>query len=80
MRMSHFWTLMEDEFGTAYSGSLVRDHVLGALGDRTALVALADGVEPRRVWEAICQDMDIPEERRLGRGSRSARGAAGGVD
>lgn len=77
--MSHFWTLMEDEFGTAYAGSLARDHVLGALGNRTALVALADGVEPRQVWEAICQDMDIPEERRLGLDSRSARGAAGGV-
>lgn len=70
---------MEDEFGAVYSGSLARDHVLGALKDRTALVALADGVAPRQVWEAICVDMDIPEARRLGRDTRIARGAAGGA-
>ncbi len=40
---------MEDEFGAVYSGSLARDHVLGALKDRTALVALADGVRRGRL-------------------------------
>ena len=78
MRMSHFWTLMDDEFGQAYAGSLARDHVLGALGDRTALQAIADGVPPRDVWEALCDDMDVPPEHRLGRDDRVARGALGG--
>jgi hypothetical protein len=78
VRISHFWTLMDDEFGEAYAGSLARDHVLGALGNRTALQALADGEAPRAVWEALCVDMDVPPERRLGRDVRVARGAQGG--
>lgn len=76
--MSHFWTLMEDEFGPAYAGSLARDHVLGALGNRTVLQAIADGEPPRAVWEALCDDMGVPEERRLGHATRVARGAPGG--
>ncbi len=78
MRMSHFWTLMDDEFGPAYAGSLARDHVLGALQQRTVLQAIADGVPPRDVWEALCDDMDVPPERRLGRDDRVARGARAG--
>ncbi len=70
VRLSHFWTLMEDEFGEAYAGSLAQDHVLGELGNRTALQALDDGVKPRRVWAALCDDMDVPESRRLGRDVR----------
>ncbi len=65
--MSHFWTLMDDEFGPAYAGSLARDHVLGALrsahggaGHRRRRAAA------RQVWEALCDDMDVPPERRLG--------------
>lgn len=64
--MSHFWTLMNDEFGESYAGSLARDHVIGALGNRTALRALEDGESPRTVWLALCDDMDVPESRRLG--------------
>ena len=45
VRISEFQTLVEDEFGASYASTLVRDHVLSALGDRTAgeaLVALAE--------------------------------------
>ena len=66
MRLSKFWTLMNDEFGESYAGSLARDHVIGALGNRTALRALEDGQSPRTVWLALCDDMDVPESRRLG--------------
>ena len=75
--MSHFWTLMNDEFGEAYASSLARDHVLGALGNRTALEALDAGVPPRDVWEALCEDMDVPPVHRLGRDTRVARGGIG---
>ena len=66
MRLSHFWSLMNDEFGETYAGSLARDHVIGALGNRTALQALEEGDPPRTVWLALCDDMDVPESRRLG--------------
>lgn len=66
MRLSHFWTLMNDEFGESYAGSLARDHVIGALGNRTALEALEAGESPRTIWLALCDDMDVPQSRRLG--------------
>jgi hypothetical protein len=79
VRISHFWALMDDEFGPSYAGTLARDHVLGALGQRTAVAALADGVPPREVWLALCDDLDVPPERRLGRDDRAAPGAEGGA-
>ena len=66
MRLSRFWTLMTDEFGGAYADTLARGHVVHALGDRTVAAALEDGLQPRTVWEALCEDMSIPEHRRLG--------------
>ena len=69
--MSDFWRLMDDEFGSAYAHSLARDHVLGALGNRTPLQALESGVKPREAWLALCADMDVPSERWLGKALRS---------
>jgi hypothetical protein len=73
MRISDFWRLMEDEFGAAYAHSLARDHVLGALDNRTALQGLESGTAPREVWRALCADMDVPAERWLGRELRSPK-------
>ena len=73
MRMSDFWRLMEDEFGAAYAHSLARDHVLGALGNRTSLQALESGVKPREAWLALCADMDVPAERWFGKELRSPK-------
>lgn len=73
MRMSDFWHLMEDEFGAAYAHSLARDHVLGALGNRTPLEALESGTKPREAWLALCADMDVPAERWLGKELRSPK-------
>lgn len=67
VRLSHFWTLMEDEFGEGYAHTLSRGHVIQALGDRTVAAALADGDPPRRIWEALCEDLAVPAHRRLGR-------------
>ncbi|HQV81967.1 MAG TPA: DUF3046 domain-containing protein, partial [Ornithinibacter sp.] len=36
------------------------------LGGRTALEALDAGESPREVWLALCDAMDVPEERRHG--------------
>jgi hypothetical protein len=68
---------MNDEFGQGYASSLARDHVLGALGNRTALEALDAGVPPRDVWDALCEDMDVEPAHRLGRDTRVARGGVG---
>lgn len=64
---------MDTEFGPAYSGTLARDQVLRGVGGRTVVQALADGVPPRTVWQAVCDAMDVPPERRWG-ADRGARG------
>ena len=58
---------MDEEFGEGYARLLARTHVIGSLGGRTAQEALEAGERPREVWVALCEDMDVPEERRLGK-------------
>ncbi len=72
VRHSDFWRLMEDEFGAGYARSVARDQVLAALGGRTAEQALAAHTAPREVWFALCDAMDVPQERRWG-GDRKPR-------
>lgn len=73
MRSSEFQRAVADEFGAAYGASIVKDVVLDALDDRTASEALAAGVDPRRVWEALCAAMDVPRSRWYGVGRLDPR-------
>lgn len=73
MRHSEFWTLVEEEFGSAHGHALVRDHVLRALAYRTAADALAAHEDPRTVWLAMCDELDVPVERRWGRDTHARR-------
>ena len=66
MRTSRFWALAEDEFGAAYAHSLASSTHMAPLGGRTALEALEAGMPPREVWLALCDAMDVAEERRHG--------------
>ncbi len=72
MRGSEFLRAVETEF-QARASSLVNDLVLGALGNRTAVEALADGAPPRDIWLALCAEMDVPENRRHGVGRQEPR-------
>nr|WP_297426428.1 DUF3046 domain-containing protein [uncultured Actinotalea sp.] len=74
MRYSEFRELVTDVLGPV-GPTLVRDQVLGPLGDRTAEEALADGVDPRVVWRALCDAMEVPERERWGH-DRPQRGRA----
>ncbi|MFO7191360.1 MULTISPECIES: DUF3046 domain-containing protein [Thermocrispum] len=64
MRITVFRQLMADEFGSVRAATLAADYVLSALGGRTADQALADGVDAKQVWTAICDEFDVPPERR----------------
>ena len=66
VRHSRFWALAEDEFGAAYAHSLAGSLHVAALGGRTPLAALDAGTSPREVWLALCEAMEVPEERRHG--------------
>ena len=55
---------MREHFGDSYAASVARDFVLAGLGGRTVDQALADGVEPKAVWLAVCDAFDVPERLR----------------
>lgn len=57
---------MDDEFGSAYAASLAHDHTMLTLGGRTVEEGLEAGIPAREVWEAICDEMDVPADRRFG--------------
>lgn len=64
MRVTEFWHRMHRAFGPAYADSVAMDQALRGLDGRTAAVALANGVEPRAIWLAVCEAYEIPEARR----------------
>jgi hypothetical protein len=62
--LSVFWERMREQFGDSYADSVARDYVLAGLGGRTVEQALADGVEAKAVWRAVCAEFDVPERLR----------------
>ena len=60
---------MAEEFGEVYSAVLMRDHWLTQFSG-TADEAIGRGVPARAVWDALCIDLQVPPERRYGRGLR----------
>lgn len=72
MRRSEFDRAVADEFG-ARASAVVTDLFLPQVGDRTAADALAAGVAPRDVWLALCEELDVPAERRYGVGRLEPR-------
>ncbi len=71
MRRSEFLRAVDDEFGTRAT-ALTHDLVLARL-NRTAQEALDDGIPPREIWLALCEETDVPAERRYGVGRLEPR-------
>lgn len=61
MRESEFWSSVDWAFPRGRGRSLMQDLVLSELGDATPLRALEEGMDPQRVWEAVCRSMDLPD-------------------
>ena len=64
MRITVFWDRMRAQFGEAYAESVAKDQVMAVLGDRTVNQALADGVDAKTVWRAVCETFDVPDRLR----------------
>ena len=73
MRLSEFRIAVTEEFGESYGRVITHDLVLGSLGGRTAGDAIKAGVSPREIWLALCEAMDVPENRRYGVGQREPK-------
>ncbi|MGC4852540.1 DUF3046 domain-containing protein [Micromonospora sp. DT4] len=54
MRLTDFWTRLEEAFGPGYAASIARDQVLSQLDGRTIEQALASGQQTHVVWRAVC--------------------------
>jgi len=63
-----FWQLLEEVLGRGYGRALAHDQVLDRLDGMTAIEALDAGEEPRVVWNVLCDQMNIPDSRRWGKG------------
>ncbi|MCW4353829.1 DUF3046 domain-containing protein [Hoyosella sp. YIM 151337] len=63
MRLTEFHERVHAEFGPVFGQSVLRDHVLTAMGGVTASAAVARGSNLRDIWRAICEDFDVPCER-----------------
>ncbi len=55
---------MSKQFGSMRAQSVARDHVFAALGGRSATEAIEAGVPVRKVWQAICEEYDVPPKER----------------
>lgn len=66
MRLTEFEQLVTDEFGNQKAQWIKDSHVILELGG-TARELIEKGVNPSDVWRGLCDDFDVPEERRLGR-------------
>lgn len=77
MRESDFWLLATEVFGATYAKSLMRELHLSALEDQTAVAALEKGMEPRKVWHAVCDAMNLDDRERWGKDLRRMAPPAG---
>ena len=61
VRLTEFWNRMNAQFGEVYAQSVAQDFVFDKLGERTVERALADGVDAKAVWRAVCDTFKVPE-------------------
>jgi hypothetical protein len=64
VRLTEFWDRMNAQFGDVYAQSVAKDFVFDKLGGRTVERALADGVDAKTVWRAVCDTFKVPENMR----------------
>ncbi len=53
MRLTDFWSRLEQTFGPAYAASFAADHTFTALNGQTIDEALASGEEAVTVWRVV---------------------------
>ena len=70
MRLREIWLLVDEVLGSAHGRELTRELVLRGLDQRTAMQALDVVVEPRTVWHALCDELEISENDRWGADAR----------
>ncbi len=60
VRLTEFWSRMEQVLGPGYCASWAHDHVLAELSGRTVDQALRDGDDAKSVWRAVVANLGLP--------------------
>lgn len=63
MRLTEFWRRMDKRFGPTYARSVAADYRLPKIG-ATVDEAIANGVDTKAIWDALCDEFDIPGQLR----------------
>jgi Protein of unknown function (DUF3046) len=53
VRLTDFWSRLEEAFGPGYARSFAADHAFADLGGRTIDEAIAQGMETATVWRVV---------------------------
>lgn len=67
LREREFWELLEEVFGSSFGRSIAKDQCLQKLDGMNVYQALQAGIEPRVVWNVLCDHMGIPDNKRWGK-------------
>ncbi|WP_124055023.1 DUF3046 domain-containing protein [Arcanobacterium ihumii] len=62
MKHTEFWVVLDRAFPDGRGRALSQDLSLVELGNITAQEALNQGLDPRKIWEAIVVEMDLPPQ------------------
>ena len=64
VRHTEFWARMHQHLGATYASVWAEQTVIGTLGHRTPQEALDLGVEPKLVWRAVWEVLELPPSER----------------
>jgi hypothetical protein len=53
VRLTDFWARLDEAFGATYARSIAADQSFAALGDRTIVQSIADGIDTATIWRAV---------------------------
>ncbi len=65
MKRSEFRTALSQYFEPRYAQAVLHDLRLPAIGSRTPAEALEAEEDPQRVWDAVCDELRLPEDARF---------------
>lgn len=64
VRETELWQRLNTHLGSAYAQVWAQQTVLAALGGRTVVEALSDGMPCKRIWRAAWEVLDLPARER----------------
>jgi len=64
VKETELWNRLSDQLGASYHRVWAAEFNLAALGDRTVVQALADGVPSKLVWRAVWSALELPARER----------------